>query len=111
MSVEVPQPEPKKKKRVPRLVEHFDEQGWLSGKAHLEVIRKIDCSCESHKYDALMDLFRNGKTTAEGLTETFTRYADINLKYHNSNREAGWMTPSQEAEKILFEHNKNEGKA
>lgn len=109
MSAELPSQEPKpipRKRRTapkPPTQSPLGEDGWFKEpKIHAEVIRRITCGCSNcTSIFSIPDYSGN-------LTKVLGKYEDINLKVHHSNRESGWKTPSQEAEQILFEHNKND---
>ncbi len=114
MSAENPTPNdiPQKKRRValPKPVESpLSEDGWLKGKAHLEVILFTTCGCNSHEVGAYVCMIHGGMNNPPEMVTLYQRYAEINLKVHHSNREAGHKTPSQEAEEILIYENKKKG--
>lgn len=108
MSAEIPSQEPKptpRKRKPPAPKPQLD---WLSGRAHWETIRMSTCECEEHRLGALIEIIKSGVQQPTDVAKLYNKYTDINLKVHHSNREAGWVTPSQEAENILlFEAKKN----
>jgi hypothetical protein len=86
---------------VQKTKSEYDQQGWLSGKRHEEVIRKTSCGCETHELSACFDILYSGKTTAKDITEVYNRYADINLKVHHAYREQGHRKVWELAEEVL----------